>query len=774
MVSCFDFESLNLVMHFAHSTDKPDRSDWQPLVEHLDGVGQIALRLAEKFRAGKAAYLAGLFHDLGKYSTAFQLYIQKRGGSVDHSTAGAREVLDIARTAKTIDRVMAQLVAYAIAGHHAGLPDGQLWPGNLKARVADKSVEKLDPIWREQVAGAIDGLFPPGLRLLPDKAGAAFQIALLGRMIFSCLVDADRLNTEYFYANLQNRVVDREWPELPATVARLGHAFDAYMAEKQAKAPDTPVNRLRAEILTHVRGKAAMPRGVFTLTVPTGGGKTLASLAFALDHARHHEMQRIVVAIPFTSVIDQTASIFKKVLGDDVVLEHHSAIEQEKLGRDEPRDKRLLAMENWTAPIVVTTNVQLFESLFSERPSRCRKLHNLNDAVIVLDEAQTIPLHVLRPCVAVLDELARNYGCTIVLCTATQPALAQPEFAGGFLLGPGSELAPDPLGLHDTLRRFRLRFAGVMTDDDLVAAVTDHPQSLVVVNGRAHALKLFQMMNSAHSEGTVHLTTRQTAADRRIVLAEVRRRLSAGQRCRLIATSLVEAGVDLDFPRAWRAEAGLDQIAQIGGRVNREGLRNIAESIVTVFTSAEAKPPAEIAGFIGDMDRMRDNHADDPLSPAAMRDYFGEVYWRKGDAGLDRIPAKDLDGGDTTIKVMVDAFSIGGGETFFDYRRVGQGFRLIQSGLAPVIIAIDEAPRKAVEGLRGGWLTAGAAARALQPYIVQVPPKALQKLLDNGHVKYAEGFGDQFAVLRTESLYTRDIGLLWDDADYLGLETMIV
>jgi CRISPR-associated endonuclease/helicase Cas3 len=582
-------------------------------------------------------------------------------------------------------------------------------------------------------------------------------------MIFSCLIDADRVDTERFYARIEVRVVDRDWPRLPDIVERLIAAFDAYMAGM--KAGDTPVNRLRADILTHVRAKAASRRGVFTLNVPTGGGKTLASLAFALDHARHHGMDRVVTAIPFTSVIDQTAGIFRSVLGNDVVLEHHSAIEEEKLSKSEARDKLRLAMEDWAAPIIVTTNVQLLESLFSDRPSRCRKLHNLANAVIILDEAQTIPLPVLRPSVAALDELARNYGCTIVLCTATQPALTDPDFAGGFQLGPESELAPDPGSLHGALRRFRLQFAGEMSDDDLVAALDDHDRALVIVNSRAHALALYSAVKAAGLDGAIHLTTRQTAADRRAILAEVKDRLKPGyaRPCRLIATSLVEAGVDLDFPRVWRAEAGLDQIAQAGGRCNREGRRPVDDSIVTVFRPAEAKPPREIKGFIADMERMKNNHGDDPLSPEAMRDYFGEVYWRKGDQGLDR------------IRVM-DAFSVGSGMTDFAYRTVGEGFRLIESGLAPVIVAIDEAPKKTLDHLVQKRISPGKAAQLLQSYTVQVPPKARQQLIDSGnwHVQFVEDFGDQFAVLITESLYTREIGLLWEDADYLGSESTMV
>jgi CRISPR-associated endonuclease/helicase Cas3 len=757
-------------MHFAHSTEKRDRSDWQLLIDHLNAVAGLAAARGKKFGAPRAAALAGSLHDLGKYSEAFQLYIQGRGPSPDHATAGARIALDLAKSGAPLDRLMADLIAYVVAGHHAGLPDRRSGAASLEGRVFQGLIEPLDETWTSDVPLPSSGLFPEAFHPHPDPARRAFQFATLGRMVFSCLIDADRIDTERFYTMIEGRIVDRAWPALADVADRLIGSLDAHMAAISTR--DTPVNRLRHDILTHVRGRAASPRGVFTLSVPTGGGKTLVSLAFALHHARHHTMDRIVTAIPFTSVIDQTATIFRDVLGEDVVLEHHSAIEEEKLSKSEARDKLRLAMEDWAAPIIVTTNVQLLESLFSDRPSRCRKLHNLVNSVIILDEAQTIPLPVLRPSVAALDELARNHGCTIVLCTATQPALAEPDFAGGFRLGPDSELAPDPGGLHASLRRFRLQFAGEMSDDDLTAALWDHDQALVIVNSRAHALALYRTVAASGLVGAIHLTTRQTAADRRAILAEVRKRLKDGVACRLIATSLVEAGVDLDFPRVWRAEAGLDQIAQAGGRCNREGRRPPEDSIVTVFHPAEAQPPNEIKGFISDMARMSANHGEDPLSPMAIRDYFGEVYWRKGD-GLDRIRWKNDDG--TAIwKPVMEAFSFGSGATDFAYRSVGEGFRLIESGLAPVIVAAVAAPQKTLADLRGGWLAPGTAARQLQAYTVQVPPNARRRLIDNGHVRFVESFGDQFAELMTGSLYKPEIGLLWEDADYLGAEGVII
>lgn len=742
-------------MYFAHSVEGRESEDWQPLAAHLIGTAELGEARGAKFGAGKAAMLAGLLHDLGKYTQGFARRLHG-GDRIDHATAGAQEVLRLASS--RTDAMIAELVAYCIAGHHVGLADREGETGSLSERLR-RDVEAPDPVWRREIAPDAAALMPKGFSAHPDQARQPFQLAFLGRMLFSCLVDADFRDTEAFYARVERRVVDRSWPVLANVVDALIAALDRHLAGKSAH--DTPVNRLRAEILEHLRARADAPAGLFTLTVPTGGGKTLASLAFALAHARAHGLERIVYAIPFTSVIDQTAAVFREVLGDEMVLEHHSAIEEETLGQREARDKLRLAMEDWAAPIVVTTNVQLFESLFANRPSRCRKLHNLARSVIVLDEAQTIPRPVLRPCVAALDELARNYGSSILLCTATQPALAAPNFEGGLALGRGRELAPDPPRLYRALKRTTLSHAGVLADEDLLKAISEAVQGLVVVNSRAHALALYRAAVEVDLEGAIHLTTRHYAAHRRVILEGVRERLRQGRPCRLIATSLVEAGVDLDFPRVWRAEAGLDQIAQAAGRCNREGRRPVGDSIVTVFRPANHPPPREVAQLAADMGRVAGRH-DDLLSLEAVHDYFGEVYWRVGE-GLD-------------AKRVLRAFRVSAGRTDFDYRSVAESFRLIESGLAPVIVAREKAPAETLGNLAAERIGPAAAARRLQPYVVQVPPRARGLLAAHGHLEFVEHgrFGDQFALLTNDGLYRPDMGLLWEEAEYLDLENAII
>jgi len=652
-----------------------------------------------------------------------------------------------------MDRAMAQLIAYAIAGHHGGLPDMHRETGSLDERLK-KTLDPLDPTWEIETRPDATGLWPKEFTLGKDQATKAFQLSFLTRMIFSCLVDADFRDTEHFYAAAKGKTIDRAWPVLPEIVEKLRDRLNNHFVGLPSAGQ---VNRLRREILEHVRTQADCSPGLFSLNIPTGGGKTLTSLAFALDHAKAHGLERIVYAIPFTSVIDQTAEIFRDVLGEGVVLEHHSAIDETKSTDREGADKLRLAMEDWAAPIVVTTNVQFFESLFAHRPSRCRKLHNLTRAVIVLDEAQTIPLHVLRPSVAVLAELARNYGSSIVLCTATQPALKAPDFNGGF--DQVHELAPNPPHLHQKLARVTVVNEGTLSDEGLCDALAQTAQGMIIVNSRKHALDLFRQACEAGIDGVVHLSTRQYAAHRRCILEDVRQRLKANRPCRLIATSLVEAGVDLDFPRVWRAEAGLDSIAQAAGRCNREGRRARADSIVTVFQSAEYRSPPEICQLAGDMERIIEHH-DDLLSPEAMTDYFQEVYWRKGE-GL----------GDDFLQ----KFKMSKHGTSFSFREVGETFRLIRSGQEAVIIAREEKARQAVRELAYAE-RAGGIARRLQPYIVQVHPHFRTQLIKNNHVyvESQERFGDQFAVLFTKSLYQEDVGLLWEDADRVGDEMMLI
>ncbi len=756
--------------YFAHTGNDPCKKDWQPLSAHLNNVAQMARLLAAPAGVEEAAFLAGILHDLGKYSPAFQNYLQGRGPSVDHSTAGAAFLAgalpEQGEKLKT-DPIMAPLIGACIAGHHAGLPDFNTAANSSLSQRLERRLEPLAADWKNELTIEPGDLIPASFKTnMPEKEQMAFAVSVMGRMIFSCLVDADFKDTEAFCAPLQNTVVERDWPSLQSLLPDLINRFDGHMA--RFGSADSELNQLRNKILTHVRDKAPAKPGLFTLTVPTGGGKTLTSLAFALDHARIHGHSRIIYSIPFTSVIEQTAQIFRDILGENSVLEHHSAIEDEADDQLESRNgseaerlkiKLRQARQDWAAPVVVTTNVQLFESLFAARTSRARKLHNIAGSVIILDEAQTLPRGLLLPAMRMLEELAARYGCSIVLCTATQPALDKEHLQGGLPLK-GRELAPDPQALARRLKRARLVTVGTKSNEDLVDALGGKPQSLIIVNSRKHALELYQQAEEQELPGLVHLTTRMCAAHRAKVLSDIRQRLKDQQDCRVIATSLVEAGVDFDFPSVWRAEAGLDSLVQAAGRCNREGKRPLDDSIVKVFTAPDYPPPREIKNLIDDMSRMMAAHGDDLSSLDAIRSYFQEVYWRLDEKGLD---AENVLGCFPTLTRNGPDFS---------YRTAAERFRMIECGLAPVIIPYDEKAETAISKLGAEALGSGGLARRLQRHVVQVPPKARARLIANGKAAFAspELRGDQFCVLQDKDLYKSDIGLLWEDADYLSIE----
>ncbi len=766
---------------YAHSSPDPSRGDWQPLRDHLAATAAAAARAGSRIGIADLAGLAGWLHDLGKYDPDFQRRLEGASERVEHSTAGAWHVL----RRMSFALQFRELIAHAIAGHHGGLPDRSGAGATLDNRVEAFAPTVLDPTWASEIQTERPAAlfrFGPGC-----KSPNGLRFALLGRMIFSCLVDADYRDTEAYYDGLDGRRRDRHQPALAELLEGFVAAFDAHVAElaetKRSAGRFGAVDALRADILGAVLARVGDPPGLFSLTVPTGGGKTLASLGFALRHARAHGLDRIIYVCAYTSIIDQTADVFRKVLGDDAVLEHHSAIDdaREAAGAEKLR----LAMEDWSAPVIVTTSVQFFESLFGDRPSACRKLHNIARSVVILDEAQTLPRPLFAPAVSTLEALAADWGCSLVLCTATQPALvrsAETAFHPAALPLAGRELAPDPADLAARLKRVRLVFAGPTTDDDLVAALAPEPQALVIVNSRGHALALYRAAEAAGLDGLVHLTTRQCAVDRRILLAEIRRRLKAGEPCRVIATSLVEAGVDLDFPRVWRAAAGLDQIAQAAGRCNREGARPVEASIVTVFEPDEHPGPKELKDLhdaAARAIRRIGGAADDLFAPAAMTEYFREVYWQLGD-GLDKhgiVLGTLIPQGPKAGQRKNDSrLSVDSHQTNLAYRTVAEKFRMIESGMEPVIVPIDETSRKLVKDLDIADIPSGVLARRLQGYTVQVPPQARRILLDYGHVAYAAPKlrGEQFAVLRYGDLYEQSVGLLWEEPDYFEDEKMLM
>ncbi len=710
------------------------------LGEHLQGVGRRAEAYAYNFGIGDWAEVAGLWHDLGKYSAEFQRRIKSVSGydpdahlegpvgRVDHSTAGAQHAVEQFG-------VHGRILAYLIAGHHAGLPDwhtSETAGAALKARLDDKS----------HLQRTLSQTIPSELLVQPKPIsplrGKAEGFALWVRMLFSCLVDADFLDTEAFMD--EGKAEQRTGA--PAIQELLPH-FNSYMAEKFADAPSTTVNRIRAEVLRQCRDKAHEAPGLFSLTVPTGGGKTLSSLAFALEHASHHGKQRVIYAIPYTSIIEQTANIFRGIV-PDALIEHHS-----NLDSDKETGKSRLATENWDAPLIVTTNVQFFESLFAAKTSRCRKLHNIVNSVVVLDEAQLLPAEFLEPILDVMNLLVCHYGVTFVLSTATQPALGtlhtfQRKIRG---LDRVRELIDDPDELYRNLERVTVTMPPDLHQaqewDDIAQQLQQHPSVLVVVNSRADARELHRRMPT----GTLHLSALMCGEHRSRVIAGIKQRLLAGEAVRVVSTQLVEAGVDVDFPVVYRALAGLDSIAQAAGRCNREG--KLERGQVIVFVPPKPAPPGHLRRAAETTISLLTGTNTSPLTRDLFRSYFEHFYVRA--PSLDKHDIATLlkpDGqGDDPLKVQ--------------FRTAAQRFQLIdESGYRSVLVQYGDSPaligRLRKEGPER-WLM-----RKLQRYTVSLPEYQFQKLLGNGDVR--EIYPDMFAQT-SDVLYHKDIGVLVDETN---------
>ena len=746
---------------FAHSLPDPDRTTWEPLASHSDDVAVLAARFAESFGWAEAARVAGLLHDAGKASTEFQGYISgERASGGDHSTAGARIAHD------TYAGVVGRALAACIAGHHAGLADA----GDLDARLDPAHSIPAHDNW----AGLIEPL-PGPAALRPTRKMAAgacdgFVESFLIRILFSCLVDADFLATEAFMSG--DAVQRGGGAALPVLLDRLSARMDRFQRSGRA----TPVNALRAEVLEHAVAKACEPPGFFTLTVPTGGGKTLTSLRFALEHACIHDRSRVIHVAPFTAIIEQTAQVFRDAIGDADVLEHHASFDWEaaahRLDGGDERDglgRLRRAAENWDAPVVVTTAVQLFESLFASRTSACRKLHNLADAVIVLDEAQTLPNRLLLPCLAALDELRRNYGATIVLCTATQPALRTQDGAlrdrdtgrtYGLDIPETRELAPRPAALFRALRRATAEVAAEPVADETIAErFAAVPQMLCIVNTRAHARALFDRI--AALPGAAHLTTLMCPAHRREALAEQRVRLRDGLPVRLVATSLIEAGVDVSFPEVWRARAGLDSIAQAAGRCNREGELSPALGRVVVFTPTDDRMPRSLRAFQEAANSVISDHSD-ILSPEAVAAYFRELYFQKGIAALDAAAVDDRPG-------ILPAIADRAGDWRFPFESIARAFRMIDETSDPVAVPWNAQAEALLDRLAATPKPLRDDLRALQSFVVGIPRAARDVWLQTGDIlPVRPGLGDGLLRFRDARLYLPRTGIDLSNPEFRG------
>ncbi|MEM9941299.1 MAG: CRISPR-associated helicase Cas3' [Planctomycetota bacterium] len=751
-------------MHFAHSLENQPPENWEQMHEHEELVAQYCREFLTRINAEWEPWgeLLGRWHDLGKYSNEFQTYLHKSNeqlhrlrnihrveisGKVDHSTAAAQ-------LAAEKFGPLGKLLAYPFAGHHAGLPD---WDdGSTQTGLRQRLKKDIFNYQTNAPSKLLDMVSPavpkfPSLENDGQKAErASFRLAFWIRIIFSALVDADFLATESFLS--PNRKQERTTKTV--TLQEMTEHLEAYVGQMDLKSELTVINKIRKQISNTCQEKAHLPPGLFSLNVPTGGGKTISGLRFALHHAIAHELDRIIVAIPFTSIIEQNANVYRNVfseLGNDVVLEHHSSLDPEK----ESSANRLQA-ENWDAPLVVTTNVQLFESLFASRTSRCRKLHRIAGSVIILDEAQTLPVELLKPTLFAIKELVEVYRCTVIFCTATQPAF---DYRDDFRIGFQSvtPIIDQPRALHSKLKRVRVNEVGKIHDDMLSEKISELNQVLCIVNTRPHAAKIFQSLPD--SDGNFHLSTRMCAAHRQHVLDnEVRPRLQPDcqEPCRVISTQLIEAGVDIDFPVVYRAIAGLDSLAQAAGRCNREGRNDMGQ---VYFFKTEKLPPPGILRQSAESASELLGQFDDLLSPEAIEQYFQLHYWKKSDSWDRQQVLKSIGNQPNRME--------------FNFREAAKKYKFIREETQTVLVPWDKTAKDLIQKLeteeaeflgRRFW-------RQLQRYGVQVRKHELSRLNKAGAVM----LNYERWVLIQDHLYDHKLGLVLDRADgVLPVEDTII
>lgn len=683
----------------------------QAVVDHNQGTARLSSLFATRFGMQEHAYFTGMAHDIGKYAEGFQRRLQGDNTPFTHSTAGAVECA----------LMQQNLAAMCVAGHHGGLPDfgnpsvdmagDNTLVGRLKEGLPHRNTRYMQ--WQ----GAL-----PHVATLPAQSG--FDAAMQCRMLFSCLVDADYLDTEAFMQNSPRPIAEYDMHLL----------WERLSLELRKFAPSTSrLGEIRNGVLHDCVNASDWQPGLFSLTVPTGGGKTLSSLAFALAHACRFGLNRVIYVVPYTTIIEQTADVFRRILGADMVLEHHANIEYSEVAEDGNPSRMLLATENWDAPIVVTTAVQFFESLYANKPSKCRKLHNIASSVVIFDEAQMIPTNHLRPCVAAICTLVRQYRVSAVLCTATQPALTDllQEYA------PQYALREINLHLDESffaLRRVRYEDIGRCTREAISARLTAREQVLCIVNTRKQAKDLFEQLPP---EGRYHLSTLMYPEHRRKVLVAIRDRLAQGLPCRVVATSLVEAGVDIDFPVVFRERAGLDSIVQAAGRCNREGKRSPNDSVVYLFET-ETNTPRMLRINIGATNEAMRNHNDWGTKESTDR-YFAAYRSLHGDN-------IDVSG---AYKHLQDGIA----GCMLPMRTVAENFHLIEDNTRAIYIPCAD-NEEMINALRQGQFDRKTLRRMGQ-YAVNVYDKHYMQLLFAGDIEpWGEG-----AFLCNTALYNEQSGL---------------
>lgn len=734
-------------MYYAHSLEEDDNPEhWQKLEDHLQQVASRARDFAAAFDSAPHGFVAGMWHDIGKFLWEFQRRLAGERIAIEHSGLGAA-------LACSKNKELGLFLAFVIAGHHTGLANwistepGLPSPLQTRIKINAQKLSAVLPEIPQHIASLMPPDLPEFLKLPPGQPRTDQQAWIRRnefwiRFLFSALIDADRLDTEAF-ASPQVARLRGGFASIPQLRIRLDAFIDQKIDALPSQDSTSPVNRARAQVLSQCRNQAEELPGIFSLTVPTGGGKTLSAMSFALRHAEKHDLRRVIVVIPYTSIIEQNAAVYREALGPEAVIEHHSNLDPlDSPQNHETTRKHNLASENWEAPVIVTTTVQFFESLFSNRPSRCRKLHNIARSVIILDEVQTLPPGFLNSILDALNELVAHYGCSIVLSTATPPALAIRE---RFEIGLKNirPIISDPQALTKTLKRV----AYTWPDPDeppiewetLADELANHPRVLAIVHKRQDARILAEMLQAHCPEDpSFHLSALMCPAHRSDMLAQIRETLVQNAPCRTVSTQLVEAGVDLDFPVVYRALGGLDSIVQAAGRCNREGKETLGQ--VIVFQAPTSPPPGTPRKALETtLSLLRETGQIDPDTPEIFERYFRMLYFAE----------------------TLDAHEIQKNRQELNFATVGRDFKLIEDGYTRSVIVPYGISGERLDNLRRQG-PSRQTLRALQPFLVNIYPQAFNLLMQAGAIEeVSEGLYAILPIFQNK-LYDPQFGLLLD------------
>ena len=687
-----------------------DSYETQPLLDHLHGVAEMAQSYAERItdypELGEIGYLLGLLHDLGKYQEGFQRYIRQQSGldptlngwRTPHSPAGARYAYDLKQVGG--NQQLIKILSLCIGAHHRGLYDDSEWRGQV-VRSSDT---------KRAVANLVKGLKLEASQLEEllhkaslDKVATVWNeldeddYQLLVRMLFSCLVDADFLDTERFMS--PDKRLARQ--SAKASLEQMRKQLEEYVSHFNREGR---INEARAAFLDQCRnhGRTAQ-RKIYSLTLPTGAGKTVSSMMWALEHAIAQGCERIIYVIPYTSIITQTAQTFREIFGADQVLEHHSDVDV-KERPDEAVEYSKLMTENWDVPLIVTTNVQFFESLYAHRVSRCRKLHNICNSVVVFDEVQMFPPRLLNPILRVVESLHYAFRVEPLFCTATLPVFDKDILSDSkrigheffFLEEPVQEVVPYDAKLFAPFDKVRYYWDPLrLSTEELAERLAQHESFLCIVNSRNDAARLYTALQAQEkaSEGLIHLSRRMCSAHIQERIEEIRRRLKAGEPVRVVSTQLVEAGVDLDFPVVYRAMAGLDSVMQAAGRCNREG-RMAEPGEVYIFSLTDGtKALGEMSWAQGALEDLLDRLAEQGAPQREEIECYYKSFYNDVDC-FDNKRDKEVS------KQLWDVDDDRCEELRFDYETASEYFKYIEDQSTSIVVPYDKAGKAIIKKLQ--------------------------------------------------------------------------